>query len=177
MAQQSEAGLSNLTTEQLLALARRWASHPQEVVVRRSIGAGVAWLIFAAILGTIGGFLSYNLADAGAGALIGGAFLLGALWNLIWGIIWIADRSPFLVLGADALVDCRSVPHQRFLWTNIRRATLHRTTRNGAEQSATMTMFLHEAVGGRDEVRINLMNLTHGAQQIFHLIGVRADLK
>jgi hypothetical protein len=175
MAQQTESGFENLTSEQLLAVARQLLNR-REVEVRRSIASGIGRLIVAGILLTIGGFLACGLRDGGA-ALISLLFLLPGLYNLIRGFIWIVDRSPVLILAADALVDCRSYPQQRYLWSNIQRARLQRTTRNGSEESATLRLYLLEAVGGQKEVKINLAELSHTSEGIFQMIGQRADLR
>jgi hypothetical protein len=179
MAQQSETSRNELTTEEVLALAARFLSGPCEVQVRRSVSSGVSWLILGGILTALGGFLSYKVADGkmdNAGAVVGLIFLLPGLYHLLKGFVWVVDRSPALILAADALVDCRSHPPQRYTWDNIRQARLFRATRNSSETSATLTLSLHEAVDGRREVRISLADLTHTSQGIFQLIGKRANL-
>jgi hypothetical protein len=159
----------------LLGVVRRHLMRCR-VEVRRSVASGVGALILAAILMTLGGLCLYLFSAAGMAVLIGlGLFLLGA-WNLGWGLLWVMDRQPVLILGADALIDRRASPEAHYPWAMIRRARLTRTTRNGSEESATLTLELSGLVVNR-EATIDLRYLDHGSQEIFRLIGQRADLR
>ena len=177
MSQHDESGPGNLSTKRLLDLARLHLNHPYKIEVRRSVGAGVVWLVFAAILLTLGGLCLYNFGREAFGALVTMGLLLGGVWNLIWGLIWVSDRSPVLTLGDKGLLDSRICPETLIPWTIIRRTTLSRTTRNGAEESARLTLFLSQPVDGQYELEINLTNLDCNAQEIFRVIGRRADLE
>jgi hypothetical protein len=159
----------------LFALVRQ-AIRRCRIEVRRSVGAGVVWLIFAAILLTLGGLCLFKFGSVGAAILIGVGLVLGGLWNLGRGLLWVLDREPVLILDADALIDRRRSPAAHYPWALIRRARLSRTTRNGSEESATLTLELSEMVSER-QVQIDLMNLDHSAQGIFQIIGQRADLQ
>jgi hypothetical protein len=166
----------HLSTDQLLALMRQGILGPREHQIRRSVAAGVVWLVFAAILLTLGSLCLYHFGRAGMAVLFGAGMILGGLWNLVWGLIWVSDRSPVLILGADALVRPGDAP-ERIPWTNIRKATLSRTTRNGVEQSAWVTLILHESLCGRHQIEINLSHLDCDSNATFKVIGARANLQ
>jgi hypothetical protein len=173
MAEQKHLDLDQLSTEELLRLTERFV-RARPVKVRRSLAAGITWLVFAAILLTLAALCLYHLGQAGIAVLFGIGLVLGGLWNLLWGLIWVADRSPILILGAAALIDCRG-GNRRIPWAAIRRATLHRTSRNGSEESATLTLSLSGSLVGC-EVAIDLANLDHGSHEILRVIGQRAEL-
>jgi hypothetical protein len=168
--------LDSWTSDQLLSIIRQQLSTPRKIEVRRSLGDGILWLVFAAVLLTLGGLCLHHFGRVGLGKLFGTGLVLGGMWNLVWGLIWVADRTPVLTLGASALVSRISGAVVHIPWTNISRAQLSRSTRNGAEESAWMTLFLHEVIAGQSRVTISLANLDSYSEKIFGLIGERANL-
>jgi hypothetical protein len=177
MSQHSDSVVEHLNTEPVPAQPQRPFIQPSDVLVRRSIASGIGWLIIGGIWMTFGVVGVGNFRGETGFTVIGAVFLLLGVWNLIRGLIWLADRAPVLILSDEALIDCRSYPQQQFAWSNVERANLYRTTRRGSEESATLTLYLREAVGGKYQVRINLSNLNRTGQDIFSIIGRRADLK
>src|SRR5262249_53857887 len=106
-----------------------------------------------------------------------GGMILAGLYNLVRALIAFCDRSPQLVLGADALIDYTGGAARRYPYAAIRGAQLHRRTRNGSEESATLTLQLSELLAGPREVQIVLTHLDHDSQWLFRTLGARADLK
>jgi hypothetical protein len=177
MTEQNESSPSDLGNEGLYATIRNLIRKRVRLEIKRSVGAGVAWMIFAAFLLFGGGFCLRYYGEAVVGMLVAIGLLLGGLYNLVWGLVWIADRSPMLILAEDALIDARTAPEQRIPWSIICRGNLARTTRNGAEQSARLTLYLSQPVGGSYEWSIDASNLDCDSQWLFKMIGERADLK
>jgi hypothetical protein len=169
MAQQAGLGLNQTSSES------GPAAYPT-VEVRRAVGAGVAWLIIAGILMTLGVLCLYHFGRAGIATLAGLALLLGGLWNLVWGLVWVLDRSPMLTLGSDGLVDHRG-SGRRISWDSILRGTVHRRTRNYSEESATLTLVVGHGYGKSYQVHFNLMHLDHSSYQIVNIISDRANLR
>jgi hypothetical protein len=133
--------------------------------------------VFAGILLTLGVMCLVNFGSEGLAMLAGVGLLLGGVWNLAWGLIWVADRLPLFILGAEAFVDCRALPETRISWDVIGRAKLSRTTRNGSEESATLMLWLFKPVGGQYQLEFDLTNVDCGSQEILRIIGERADLR
>ena len=173
MSDSRESLLDGLSLEQLRALARKLGP---EVVIRRSIAGGVVSLFFAVVLGgLVGDVFSWTSGNNRIRLRLGGALFLAGLYNLARALIAFFDRSPQLILGRDALIDCRT--DRRYPYAAIRGAQLHRTLRNGSEESATLSLQLSEMLAGPREVEIALTHLDTDAQFIFRTLGARADLK
>ena len=169
----NDSNFADLDPRDVLALVRT-ALNRRKIEVRRSLGAAIGSLIVAAVLLVLGVLCLVNCGTVVVLGLLGLGLLLGALWNLVLGLVGVLDRSPQLTLDADMLIDHRA--ERRYPWSMIRRATLRRTTRNGVQQSATLILQLNELLAQR-EARINLADLDHDGSDIFRLVGERAGLE
>jgi hypothetical protein len=162
-----------MSVEQIQDLIQRGLLRPGTVEVRRCLGVAIGRLVLAGILLALGGLCLGNFHEAWP-LLIGLGLLLVGVWKLVQGLIGICDRSPQLTIGPEALIDHRS--GRTYPWSAILRATLHRTTRRGSEESATLVLYLSQYV--RDnQVEIDLLNLDRSSDSIFHLVGQRANLR
>ncbi len=173
MAQQNNSYLDRLSPEELLRFVQRFLDR-REIEVRRCVGSGLGWMTGSVFLLGLGGVLLYHFAALALMALLGSGVILLGLAVLVRGLVWVTDRAPVLILGAEALVDRRK--DCRIPWAVIRRATLHRTTRNGFEDGATLVLGLSEPVGGRFEVALDLADLDHDSGQLLRVVGQRANL-
>jgi hypothetical protein len=165
--------LSKLSPHELLGLARYVLDRPRQIEVRRCLGAGIVWLIIGFILLSVGGLCLANPGRYIPVLVLGVGLLLWGLCNLIRGLIFALDRSPVLTLDVEMLIDHRT--DRRYPWSAIRKASLARTTENGRETSATLTLMLSELLVER-EVRIDVANLDYSACGIFRIVGQRANL-
>src|SRR5437773_1585069 len=90
----------------LFEAVRRLLAQRVMHTVRFSIGSGVACLVGGTICLAIAGFIltTFGKSQAIVPALFGLGFGLYGAYNLIRGLIYLADRSPKLILGAEALI-------------------------------------------------------------------------
>jgi hypothetical protein len=165
---------SDLKPEEVLGLVRQAITRRLKIEVRYSIAAAIGMMI-GSVFPLIPGIL---ILVHGAGVplllLLGLAFLAGGLYYLVRGLVGVCDRSPQLTLGINKLFDHRA--GREYAWADIRKASLSRTTRNGSETSATLTLTVGDFLSG-DTVDINVADLDHSSTEIFRIIGERANLE
>jgi hypothetical protein len=109
--------------------------------------------------------------------LIGAGLLLWSLIALVWGLWYVLDRSPRYVLDETGLADHTGAQKRLYPWSAVARATLHRTTRRGAEQSATLTLYLNSPYIRENVVELDLSHLDHSSAEIFQAVGKWASLQ
>ena len=134
--------------------------------------------MFGCIPGVIAGVILYNTAGKLDGPLP--LIVLGlGLWSFVsiaWGMWYVCDRSPRLVLDEGGLTDYTSGMKRVIPWDVVSRATLHRTTRNGAEQEATLTVYINSQVMRDRHIAIDVTCLDHGSEAILSAVGKWARL-
>jgi hypothetical protein len=173
---QSDASLDNPSTDELLARVRGFLNELPPVVIRRSVSAAIGRLIVGAFVLGLGTLALYHFNKSTVELVVGSGFALYGVWNLLLGLVGVVDRSPQLVLDSEGLTDYQGGAG-RILWTNIRRASLHRSTRNGSEMSASLTLTLFEPIHGKDQIEITLTDLDCSSTGLLEVIGRRANLE
>jgi hypothetical protein len=169
--------MATSSEQSILDVVRRLVAQRVEHTIRYSISGGIGCLIGGAFCLGIAGFI---LAACGPkmaaipALLILGLGLYGA-YNLIRALVHFADRSPKLILGLEALIDCRA-DRVEIPWTNIREATMNRTLRNGSEVSATLVLKFHLPVEMSFTREIEVTNFDCSGQWLFNIVATRANL-
>jgi hypothetical protein len=165
------------TREQILSMLAAHLSGPRPLTARLSREAGIASLVIGMIPAVIAGVILYNTRklDGMLGLIVLGLGLWAAI-NFIWGLWYVCDRSPRLILDENGLTDFTSGLKRVIPWSAVARANLYRTTRNGSEESATLTLYLNSRILRDSEVTISVNNLDHSSQEILRVVGRWANL-
>jgi hypothetical protein len=151
---------------------------PRPLTARLSIGSGIATIVVGLVPGGIGTAIACNVPKLEDLLLVIVAGLM--LWSLIalvWGLWYVLDRSPRYVLDEAGLADHTGAQKRLYPWSAVARATLHRSTRRGAEQSATLTLYLNSPYIREREVELDVSNLDQPSEEIFRAVGKWANLQ
>jgi len=172
------ASLTNSERSALLAAISRHLDAPRPLTARLDRGAGIGTTVLGCIPGIIAGVILYNTAGELRGPLP--LIVLGlGLWSfasIASGMWYVCDRSPRLVLDEAGLTDYTPGLKRVIPWDAVSRATLHRTTRNGSEQSATLTLYINSRVMRDSEIALDVTYLDHGSDEILAAVGKWARL-
>ncbi len=172
------ASLTDSERSALLAAISRHLDAPRPITARLCRESGVVTAVLGCIPGIIAAVILHNTRGKLDGPLPLIVFGLG-LWSfvaILWGLWYVCERSPRLVLDETGLTDHTSGLKRVIPWDAVARATLHRTTKNGSEQSATMTLYLNSRVMRDSEVSIDVTCLDHSSEAIFRAVGKWARL-
>jgi hypothetical protein len=173
--------MSSLTEDgrlDLLATIQRYLHTPKALTVRLDQVAGWVTAIMGLIPGGIAGVILYNTRGdlkSFMPLVVGGLFLWSTV-AILWGLWYIFDRSPRLVLDEKGLTDFTSGMRRVYPWDAVTRATLHRTTRRGSEESAVLTLYLNSSILRESKVEIEVSCLDHSSGAIFQEVGRWAQL-
>lgn len=163
--------------DEILSFLARALAGPRPLTARLSREAGIATVIVGLIPAGIVAAILWNTRKLDGVPLL---FVMGlGLWaaiSFLWGMWYICDRSPRLVLDENGLTDYTSGLKRVIPWSAVARATLHRTTRNGSEESATLTLYLNSRILRDSEVSLDVKNLDHSSSEILRAVGRWANL-
>lgn len=169
---------TDLGREQLLAAISRHLAAPRPLTARLCSASGVVTALFGLIPAGVAAAILCNTRQLdGPQPLVVLGLVLWAAFAIAWGLWYVLDRSPRYVLDENGLADHTGPRPRVFPWGAVSRATLHRSTRRGAEQSATLTLYLNSPIFREREVELDVTNLDHSSEEIFRAVGKWADLR